>query len=102
MLTTRSEIRDQLLKEPPEGFPFARWEERSEDNVLCETVQRTKGLERTAIVLVDLSGSPDPVLLYVGCSRAVSSLCLVGPQSLAHSTGVRAGSGAVFAGKRRG
>ena len=92
VLTTRSDIRDQLLRESPDGFPLARWEDRGEDNVLCETVQRTKGLERTAIVLVDLSGAPDPVLLYVGCSRAVSSLCLVGPPALAHAAGVTAGA----------
>jgi hypothetical protein len=93
VLTTRTEIRNQLLDEPPEGFPLARWEHRSEDNVLCETVQRTKGLERTAIVLVDLSGTPDPVLVYVGASRAVSSLSLVGPPSLAHAVGVPVGGG---------
>lgn len=101
VLTTRSEIRDQLLNEPPDGFPLARWENRDEDNVLCETVQRTKGLERTAIVLVDLSGSPDAVLLYIGASRAVSSLCLVGPPSLAHATGVPAGGTTPSSGKRR-
>jgi len=101
VLTTRSEIRDHLLNEPPDGFPMARWEDRGEDNVLCETVQRTKGLERTAIVLVDLSGRPDEVLLYVGASRAVSSLCLVGPASLAHATGVPAGGATPFVTRRR-
>lgn len=102
VLTTRSEIRNQLLDEPPEGFPLARWEHRGEDNVLCETVQRTKGLERTAIVLVDLSGTPDPVLVYVGASRAVSSLSLVGPPSLAHAVGVPVGGGGSAAQRRRG
>lgn len=58
--------------------------------MLCETVHRTKGLERTAVILVDMSGEPDKVLLYVGVSRAVSVLRLVGPQALAHAVGVPA------------
>ena len=93
VLTTRSDVRDRLLAEPPDGFPMARWESRDEGNVLCETVQRTKGLERTAVVLVDLSGAPDPVLLYVGASRAVSSLTLVGAPSLAHAVGAGSAGG---------
>lgn len=77
VLTTRSDTRAALLDEPIEGLPLARWEDRSEESVLCETVQRTKGIERTAIVLVDMSPSPDRTLLYVGASRAVSSLRII-------------------------
>jgi len=92
VLTTHRNIRDALLAEPIEGCPLARWADRSEDTVLCETVHRTKGLERTAVILVDMSGEPDKVLLYVGVSRAVSVLRLVGPQALAHSVGVAPGA----------
>ena len=92
VLTTHTNIRDALLAEPLDGCPLVRWADRSEDAVLCETVHRTKGIERTAIILVDMSGEPDKVLLYVGVSRAVSVLRLVGPQSLAHSTGVPPGA----------
>ena len=77
VLTTRSDTRNALLEEPIEGVPLARWEERSEESVLCETVQRTKGIERTAIVLVEMSSPPDRTLLYVGASRAVSSLRII-------------------------
>lgn len=92
VLTTHTNIRDALLTEPIEGCPLVRWTDRSEDAVLCETVHRTKGLERTAVILVDMSGEPDKTLLYVGVSRAVSVLRLVGPQALAHSVGVAPGA----------
>jgi hypothetical protein len=91
VLTTRTDVRDRLLAEPPEGCPLVRWEERTEGAILCETVQRTKGLESTAVVLVDMSGEPDPVLLYVGVSRAVCSLRLVGTPALAHAVGIPVG-----------
>jgi Cdc6-like AAA superfamily ATPase len=88
VLTTRTDVRDLLRLEPPDGVPLVEWESRCEDAVLCETVHRAKGLERTAVVLVDLTGAPDPVVLYVGVSRAVSSLTLVGPPALAHAAGI--------------
>jgi superfamily I DNA/RNA helicase len=91
VLTTRTDVRDELFRNPPDGCALSTWEQRGEDTVLCETVHRTKGLERTAVVLVDVSGEPNPVLLYVGASRAVSSLCLVGTPALAQAAGVSAG-----------
>lgn len=92
VLTTRTDLRDQLLQSPPDGCPTVKWENRSEDSVLCETIHRTKGLERTAIVLADLSGSPDRRLLYIGASRAVASLTLVGTPALAEVAGIPAGA----------
>lgn len=77
VLTTRTQTRDLLLEDPPEGCPLARWEQRSEDTVMCETVHRTKGLERTAVILVDVMDEPDPTLRYIGASRAVASLTLI-------------------------
>ena len=92
VLTTHTRERDSLLDGPIEGCRLVRWADRREDGVLCETVQRTKGLERTAVILVDMSGEPDPMLLYIGASRAVSVLRLVGPAGLAHAAGVPAGA----------
>ena len=92
VLTPRSRVRDELVAEPPEGVPLVRWEDRSEEGVLCETVQRTKGLERTAVILVDTSGDLDRTLLYVGISRAIASLRLVGPPALAEAAGVPTGA----------
>ena len=71
-----------LFRSQFDECPLVRWEDRSEDAVLCETVQRTKGLERTAVVLVDMSAEPDRTLLYVGVSRAIASLTLVGTKAL--------------------
>ena len=31
----------------------------------------TKGLERTAVILADMSREPDKTILYIGASRAV-------------------------------
>jgi hypothetical protein len=91
VLTTRTDVRDRLLAEPPEGCPLVRWKDRSEDAILCETVHRTKGLESTAVILVDVNSEPDPTLLYVGVSRAVCSLRLVGLPALAQAAGVPVG-----------
>ena len=68
--------------EPIDGCPLTRWEQRSEDAVLCETVHRTKGLEKMAVILVDQSEEPNEVLLYVGASRAVASLTVVGSMAV--------------------
>ena len=92
VLTTRTDVRDELLRNPPEGCPLVAWEDRGEDAVLCSTVHKVKGLERMAVVLVDMSGEPNPVLLYVGASRAVSALRLVGPPVLAQACGVAVGA----------
>ncbi|HQZ36840.1 MAG TPA: NERD domain-containing protein/DEAD/DEAH box helicase [Ilumatobacteraceae bacterium] len=92
VLTTHRNTRDALVDEPIEGCPLVRWADRSEDTVLCETVHRTKGIERTAVILVDTSGEPDKVLLYVGVSRAVSVLRLVGTKALADALGVAPGA----------
>ena len=82
VLTTRTDMRTALLADQFDECPLVRWEDRTEEAVLCETVQRTKGLERTAVVLVDMSAEPDRTLLYVGVSRAIASLCLVGTKAL--------------------
>ena len=94
VLTTHRNTRDALVDEPIEGCPLVRWADRSEDAVLCETVHRTKGIERTAVILVDMSGEPDKVLLYIGVSRAVSVLRLVGTKALADALGVAPGASA--------
>ena len=93
VLTTRRDARDTLFADQPEGCPLATWEDRCEDAVLCETVHRVKGLERTAVVLVDMTGEPNRQLLYIGASRAVASLRLVGPPALAEAVGVPSGAG---------
>lgn len=96
VLTLRTDVRDQLLdadadRDHPQGpLPLARWEQRDEDVALCETVHRGKGLERAAVVLVDITEAPEPQLVYIGASRAMWSLTLVGTDRLADVAGVPA------------
>ena len=82
VLTRHASERDQLLAEPIEGHLLARWEQRSEETIVCETAHRAKGLERMAVIYVDTAAEPDGTLLYVGASRAVAWLFLVGSDRL--------------------
>jgi ATP-dependent exoDNAse (exonuclease V) alpha subunit len=49
---------------------------------VCETIHRTKGLERDAALVVTVDDDLEDHLLYVGMSRAVSKLVVVGPEAL--------------------
>lgn len=82
VVTRHKKERDDLVASPPEGCPMVRWEDRSEDAVLCETVHRAKGLERLAVIYVDTSAEPDRQLQYIGASRAVSWLTQIGSDAL--------------------
>ena len=68
-----------FLETGSEPYSFVEWEQRSEDAVLCETIHRTKGLERRAIVVVDLDQEQDPTLKYVAWSRSTMFLAVIGP-----------------------
>ncbi|MEX1105358.1 MAG: hypothetical protein WEB78_04110, partial [Ilumatobacteraceae bacterium] len=94
VLTLRTDVRDALLdvradvdagRDP---LPVARWEDRSEETALCETVHRGKGLERAAVIVVDITDAPEPQLVYIGASRAMWSLTLVGKDVLAEVAGI--------------
>ena len=56
---------------------LTRWEQRDEDSVLCETIHRTKGLERLAIIYVDLDSDRSRQLEYIGSGRAMLHLVAV-------------------------
>lgn len=88
VLSTRTSIRDALWESSDDELTFVRWEERDEGIVACETVHRTKGLEATAVILVTLDDSLDEQLIYVGASRAIWSLTLIGPAELGELCGV--------------
>jgi ATP-dependent exoDNAse (exonuclease V) alpha subunit len=49
---------------------------------VCETVHRSKGLEYDAVVLVVDKLDVSDLHLYVGASRAVSLLTVIGPAGL--------------------
>lgn len=96
VLTASRDLRDQLLgpDDPRDVLPVVRWEDRNEEAALCETIHRGKGLEKAAVIIVDNSDEPRQQLVYVGASRAMWSLTMIGKDSLAHLSGVAANSAA--------
>ena len=83
--TLSSDVRDRLRK----AMAFVEFERSSDAAVMCENVHRVKGLEFDYVVLV--VGPHDVAkddLLYVGCSRAVSGLTVVGPRAVAERLGL--------------
>jgi len=84
--TVRSSTRDQLRI----ALHLVRWEDRHDGHVVCENVHRLKGLEfDTVILAADADIKPDDeALLYVGVSRAVSELIVVGPREFADRLGL--------------
>jgi len=81
VLTGHRDVRDQIRNDAPDGT-FVSWEERQNGGVICETIHRSKGLERDAVVVVTEDKGLSRHLLYVGLSRAVSHLVVVAPQEL--------------------
>ncbi|SVC05071.1 uncharacterized protein METZ01_LOCUS257925, partial [marine metagenome] len=88
VLTTKAEVRERLLADPPDGIDLVRWEDRSEDSILCETVIRAKGLEFNGVALVCLDDEPDWRRLYIGSSRACMWLRVIAPRAIADGLGL--------------
>jgi len=88
VLTSTRELRDAVLGASDETVAFGSWEDRDEGVVICQTIHRTKGLEATAVILVAPEDEPDAQLVYIGVSRAIWSLTLVGTAPLAALTGL--------------
>jgi hypothetical protein len=82
VVTGSTSMRDQIIGDDPGGFVCDRWEERFDGNIVCETIHRIKGLERDAVILVTSQADLPDNLLYVGMSRAISKLIIVGPPAL--------------------
>jgi DNA helicase IV len=91
VVTGHTSIRDQIRNEAPGGFVCDRWEERFDGNIVCETIHRIKGLERDAVILVTSQADLPDNLLYVGMSRAISKLMIVGPPALRGRLGLDKG-----------
>lgn len=94
VLTAKTDIRDRLLGEDDSRrrLPLVRWEQKNEEAALCETIHRGKGLERAAVVIVDPSEKPNAQLVYIGASRAMWSLTLIGGAPLADMCGIASNS----------
>jgi superfamily I DNA/RNA helicase len=83
--TLNRALRDQLR----DVLGFVNFEHSSDAALLCETVHRVKGLEFDHVVL---AVTPHDIakddLLYIGCSRAISGLTVVGPRAVAERLGL--------------
>ena len=78
--TIRSSVRDRLRGD----YAFVAWDSGDPMAIVCENVHRIKGLEYDHVILVvhDPDGPVPDELLYVGSSRAVMSLTVIGPASV--------------------
>jgi hypothetical protein len=85
--TFHSALRDRLRSE----LDLCCWEDRDSERVLCENVHRLKGLEFDTVILATDVDEGDLALLYVGISRAVSELIVVGPTALTSRLGLERG-----------
>ena len=96
VLTASRDLRDLLLApdDPKDQLALVRWEDRHEEAALCETIHRGKGLEKAAVIIVDNSDEPREQLVYIGASRAMWSLTMIGKDALAHLCAVSANSAA--------
>lgn len=72
---------EDLTSEPTEGYALTTWFDRTEDSVVCGTIQGTKGLERAAVILTCMDDTLEEALVYIGASRAVTSLTIIGRES---------------------
>ena len=84
--TTSSRVRDELR----DRNGLVPWEGQGPAAVVCENVHRAKGLEADAVIFVCLDPDVDDTLLYIGISRAVMELVVVGPAELAARLGLAA------------
>jgi hypothetical protein len=93
VLTRHTDLRNELRNDPieREGREPVRllgWTERDEEGVICETIHATKGLEREAVILVNIDEEPDEATTYIGASRAVMYLAVVGREALGAQLGL--------------
>lgn len=94
VVTRHRDLRDELYSTPlktAEGFDDVRlvpWNKRDEGAVVCETIHATKGLEREAVIVVNLDEQPDDATTYIGTSRAMAFLAVVGSPALGEQLGL--------------
>jgi hypothetical protein len=76
-------LRERLRNE----LGLGTWADRH-DKIMCESVRRLKGTEFDTIILMDEYESLDTQRLYIGISRAISQLIVLGPVSLGERLGI--------------
>ena len=82
--TFSSEVRDRLREE----LALVPWEAGAPTTIVCENVHRMKGLEFDYVVLASTTSTVSDMLLYVGVSRAVNGLTVIGPSALGDRLGL--------------
>ncbi|BAN04377.1 nuclease-related domain-containing DEAD/DEAH box helicase [Ilumatobacter coccineus] len=86
--TVKRSVRDHLRDQ----FGFAAYDDADPMDVVCETVQRMKGLEFDHVILVITNDDVADALLYIGVSRAISGLSVIAPEAVAQRLGLAEGS----------
>jgi hypothetical protein len=71
----------QMREELRQTLGLGSWNER-ETKIVCETFRRLKGTEFDTVILVDPEFRMDDRALYIGISRAINQLFVVGPREL--------------------
>ena len=82
IVTSSSRLRTLITDADPGYYNCTSWEQRGDGNIVCETVHRSKGLEYDAVVMVIDKADVSDLHLYVGASRAVSLLTVIGPPGI--------------------
>ncbi len=91
VITTRADLRDHILEASSETLGLARWDDRDEETVVCETAHRLKGTEWEAVVVANLEPADVdwvPAVLYVAVSRATTWLSVVAPRDTGELLGL--------------
>ena len=83
--TFSTQLRDRLR----EDLALVPWEGREQAAIICENVHRVKGLEFDYVVLAaTATDNVTDALLYVGVSRAIAGLTVIGPRTIADRLGL--------------
>ena len=85
VITGTSAERDLFYDIDSSEIKFSKWENRGESSVACETVKRAKGIEAGHVIFATLNQEIEKNEIYVGASRARTSLVFIGPNELVES-----------------
>ena len=85
IITGTATERELFYNMASDEFSFGRWEDRSNVLIACETAKRAKGIEANFVILATLNEEIRKNEMYVGASRARTTLVIVGPESFTES-----------------
>lgn len=88
VITTSKNEKTAIQETTVGNISFVPWEQTGPNSVTCETIHRTKGLEYDTVLLVATNANSKRDLLYVGASRAISRLVIIGPPEVLQTLGI--------------